>query len=55
MPHSKKFTELLSNVKKEYTGKKVPFKYQKKYGKVYSEEEAKEIGFAIAAKRGWRK
>lgn len=54
MPKTKEFTELLSNVKKEYTGKKVPKKYQHKYGKVYSEREAKSIGFAIAEKRGMR-
>ncbi len=51
MPHSKHFDELLSNVKKEYSGKKVPKKYQHKYGKIYSEEEAKSIGFAIANKQ----
>lgn len=54
MPHTKQFDELLANVKKEYAGKKVPKKYQHRYGKVYSEEETKSIGFAIAAKRGIR-
>jgi HEPN domain-containing protein len=54
MPKSKKFIELLENVKKEYTGKKVPIKYQTKYGKVYSEEETKSIAHAIAKKYKWR-
>lgn len=31
---------------REYTGKKVPKKYQAKYGKVYSKEEADEIFYA---------
>ena len=31
---------------KQYTGKAVPKKWQKKYGKVYSKEEADKIFYA---------
>lgn len=55
MPQSKKVERLIESVKKQYTGKKVPKIYQKKYGRVYSEEEAKQVGFAIATKKGWKK
>jgi hypothetical protein len=54
MPQSKKMKELLSGTEEFYTGKKVPKKYQSRYGKIYNEEEARNIGFAIAKKRGWR-
>jgi hypothetical protein len=53
MPYSKKFTELLAGTEEYYTGKPVPQKYQKEYGKIYSKEEAKSIAFKIAKKRGW--
>ena len=46
--------KLLSGTEEFYTGKKVPKEYQGRYGKVYSEEEARSIGFAIARKRGWK-
>ena len=36
---------------KEYTGKKVPKKYQPRYGKVYSKKEADEIFYAWENKR----
>ena len=55
MPKSKGIKQLFRNVKKQYTGKKVPAKYQEKYGKVYSEDETEQIGFAILNKRGMRK
>jgi len=52
MPHSKVFKELLKNMESEYTGKKVPLKYQKKYGKMYQKEETKSIAYAVAHSRG---
>ncbi len=36
---------------KTYTGKKVPIKYQKKYGKIYSKKEADEIFYAWSNKK----
>jgi len=39
---------------REYTGKKVPKKWQKKYGKVYSKKEADKIFYAWENKRGVR-
>jgi len=54
MPKTKKFKELLAGVKEYYVGKKVPKKYQEKYGKIYDEEEAERIAYAIAKKKGWR-
>lgn len=55
MPKSRKFRELLASTEKSYAGKKVPKKYQERYGKVYSEDEAQSIGFAIAGKKGWKR
>jgi len=52
MPHSKVFKELLKNMESEYTGKKVPLKYQKKYGKMYQKKETKSIAFAVANSKG---
>lgn len=54
MPQSRKFGELVRNVKKYYTGKPVPKRYQGKYGKFYDKDEAEEIAFAIASKKHWR-
>ena len=54
MPQSKRMKKLLAGTEEFYTGKKVPVKYQERYGKVYSEEEARSIGFAISKKRGWK-
>jgi len=54
MPKSKKFKKLLKATKEYYAGKKVPKIYQRKYGKVYSEKEAKGIGYAIAKKQKWK-
>lgn len=39
----------------EYTGKKVPKKWQSKYGKVYSKAEADEIFYAWLNKKGGKK
>lgn len=44
------FDGLAKKVAKNYEGKKVPKKYQNEYGKVYSKEEAKEVGFKVANK-----
>ena len=54
MPKTLKFKKLLENVEEHYEGKQVPVKFQPKYGKVYSKEEARSIGYAIAKKRGYR-
>jgi len=54
MPYTKKFRKLLENVEEHYAGKAVPKEYQEKYGKIYSEQEAKSIAFAIARKKHWR-
>jgi len=54
MPHSKVFKELLKNMETEYTGKKVPLKYQKRYGKRYDKGEIKSLGYAIAKSKGLR-
>jgi len=54
MPKSKKFLKLIREVKKQYLGKSVPLKYQKKYGKRYGKDDAMSIAFAIAKKQGWR-
>jgi len=52
MPHSKVFRELLKQMEKEYTGKKVPKKFQPKYGKVYQKKETKSIAYAVAKSKG---
>jgi len=54
MPKSKKFKALLKSTKEYYVGRKVPPKYQKQYGKIYDEEEAKQVAYAIGKKHGWR-
>jgi len=51
MPHSQVFRELLNNMETEYTGKKVPKKYQSEYGKKYDKKETKSIAYAIAKSR----
>lgn len=50
MPYSKEFLQLLINLENEYLGKPVPKQYQKRYGKIYDEDEIKSMGFAIAKK-----
>jgi len=52
MPQTKDFTRLLGSVKKTYLGKKVPSKYQNKYGKRYDKEEVKSFAYAIAKSKG---
>ena len=52
MPKTKDFTKLLSSVKKQYLGKKVPSKYQCQYGKRYDKEEVKSVSYAIARSKG---
>ena len=54
MPKSKKFRKLLMVIKKQYVGKPVPPKWKNKYGKIYDEEEAEQIAYAIGKKHGWR-
>jgi len=51
MPKSKKFQRLLKATRTYYAGRKVPKKYWKKYGKIYSKEEAGRIAYAIARKQ----
>ncbi len=50
-----RFKKLEREVAKGYVGKKVPPKYQSKYGKTYSKKEALEVGKAVAGKTFWRK
>ncbi len=54
MPETLKFKKLKKATIKYYTGKKVPLKYRERYGMIYDKEEAKQIAFAIAQKKGWR-
>ena len=54
MPKSKEFLELISSVKKQYTGEPVPLKYRGRYGSRYSEKEAERIAYAVAKKMGMR-
>jgi len=54
MVQTKKFKKLLKAVKKQYLGKPVEPKYQKKYGKVYDEKEVKSVAIETAKKMGWR-
>ena len=44
------FDKLANKVAKQYRGKKVPSKYQSEYGKMYSPEEAQEVGRKVAYK-----
>ena len=44
------FDKLANKVAKQYRGKKVPSKYQGEYGKMYSPEEAQEVGRKVAYK-----
>ena len=44
------FDKLANKVAKQYKGKKVPSKYQSEYGKMYSPEEAQEVGRKVAYK-----
>ena len=52
MPYSNEFLQLLINLEKEYLGKPVEKQYQKRYGKIYDEDEIKSLGFAIARSKG---
>lgn len=52
MPHTKAFLKLEKAVKKQYLGKKVPPRFQKKYGKKYDKAEVKSVAFAIAKSKG---
>ena len=45
-----KFMKLAYKVAKNYTGKKVPRKYQYLYGKRYDKDEALEVGKKVSAK-----
>ena len=44
------FEGLAKKVAKRYVGQEVPTKYRKEYGKVYSQDEAMEVGRKVAAK-----
>lgn len=48
MPLTKDFIQLEKNVKKEYFGKKVPTKYQERYGKRYDKKDIVSFSYAIA-------
>jgi len=52
MPKTKGFKELEKNVKETYLGKKVPKKYQKRYGKFYDEDEILPLSYSIAKSKG---
>lgn len=44
--------KFIKAVTKSLTGRSVPEMYQSKYGKRYSEKEAKSVAYAIAKTRG---
>jgi len=48
MPKTKEFIKLKKAIRKEYLGKPVPKKYQKRYGKIYGLKDIKSLSFAIA-------
>ncbi|MDD2658019.1 MAG: hypothetical protein PHD04_05265 [Candidatus Pacebacteria bacterium] len=52
MPLTKDFKILRKAVEKQYAGKPVPLKYQKRFGKIYSKKEAATIAYPIAKTRG---
>jgi len=52
-PSGRRFKKLTAQVAEGYVGKEVPAKYQKEYGKRYSEKEAEEVGRKVAGKRFW--
>jgi len=52
MPTTNAFKELFKNVEKEYLGKPVPKKYQKRYGKIYDKNEMESIAIAISKSKG---
>jgi len=52
MPYTKDFLRLGKSVKKQYLGKSVPNKYQKRYGKRYGFSDVKSLSYAIAKSRG---
>lgn len=52
MPKTKEFKKLLSSVERTYLGKPVKKEYQKRYGKLYDEDEMESVAIAIAKSRG---
>ena len=44
------YDRLVKKVAANYEGKRVPKKYQPKYGKIYDKDEAKSVGYAVATK-----
>jgi len=52
MPYTDTFLEIFKNVKKQYLGKKVSFKYRKEYGKIYNQKEMLPLAIKIAKSRG---
>ena len=51
MPKSESFLKLEASVKGFYLGKKVPFQYRQRYGKVYGKKDVKSVSYAIAKSR----
>jgi len=48
MPETEEFIKLKKEIKKRYLWKKVPKKYQKRYGRIYGLKDVKSLTFAIA-------
>lgn len=52
MPNTTSFNKLNKNLRSYYLKKKVPHKYQKKYGKRYDLKDVKSLSYAIAKSKG---
>lgn len=52
MPKTREFLRLRSSVKHAYLGKKVPKKYQSRYGKRYDKRDITGLSYAIAKSKG---
>lgn len=52
MPKTKEFHKIERSLSLEYLGKKVPTKYQDRYGKVYDKKDIKSFSYAVAKSRG---
>ena len=52
MPKTEAFKKLKNALSKEYVGRIVPEKYQKRYGKRYDDSEMESLAYAVARSRG---
>lgn len=48
MPKTKAFKKLENSVRETYLFKKVPLKWQNRYGKVYGAKDVESLAYAIA-------